>query len=143
MTILRAVGRLLRLGPDLRENTDAGLEITLRNILDQLMAQVVGGIENFIQDRFRTALKMHDLAAAIFRGAAALDPAVILQTVEQSRQGWSLDSHSLGDFFLGELISALGKMNERSPFALAQTERAQALIELRAPGARGAEKHQT
>jgi hypothetical protein len=37
----------------------------------------------------------------------------------------------------------MGKMNKSAPFTLAQTEGPQALIELRAPGARRAEKDET
>ena len=54
----------------------------LRNILDEFVAQLVGGVENFFQDRFRAPLEMDDLAPPVFRRPAALDPAVFLQTVE-------------------------------------------------------------
>ena len=144
MTIARAVRRrLLGLCTNLAEDSNASLEVTLRNILDQLGAQVVGSIENFIEHGLRAALEMDRLAAPILRGTAALDPAVVLKPVEQARQRWSLNSHAFGDLFLGELVSSLGKMHERPPFSLAQTEGPQALIEPRAPGARGAEKDKT
>jgi hypothetical protein len=103
----------------------------------------VGGIENFIEDGFRTPLEMDDFAAPVFGRATALNPAVLLQTVEQSGQGWSLDAHSLGDLFLSEFVSAQRKLHQRAPFALAQPEGAEALIELGAPGSRGGEKHET
>ena len=47
----------------------------------------------------------------------------------------------LGNLLLGELVSGQGKLNQRPPFSLAEAERAEALIELGAPGAGGAEKH--
>jgi hypothetical protein len=144
MTIARAVGRrLLGLFADLAEDSNASLKVTLRNILDQLGAQVVGSIENFIEHGLRAALEMNRLAAPILRGTAALDPAIVLQAVEQARERRSFNPHALGDFLLGELVSALGKVNKGAPFTLAQTEGPQALIELRTPGARGAEKDKT
>jgi len=105
--------------PDPAEDSNAGLEVTLRNILDQFRPQVVGGIENLFQDRFGTPLEMNGFAAAIIRRFAALDPAVVLEAVEQARQSRFLDSHPLSDFFLGKFVSALGKMDQRPPFPLA------------------------
>jgi hypothetical protein len=84
---------------------------------------------------------MDRFATAICRGTAPLAPAVILEAIEQARQGGALDAHALGNFFLGALVPTLRKVNERAPFALAQTERAQPLVELRPPGAGRAEKH--
>ena len=83
---------------------------------------------------------MNGFATAITGGFATLDPAIVLQPVEQARQGRLFDPHSFGDFFLGKFVSALGKMDERPPFPLAQPEGAQALVQLRAPGARGPEE---
>src|SRR5436190_13509499 len=83
---------------------------------------------------------MNGLAAAIVCGIPALDPAVIFQAVQQTRERRAFDSHPLGDLFLGKSISALGKMHERPPFSLAQAEGAQALVELRPPSPGGAEE---
>jgi hypothetical protein len=62
---------------------------------------------------------MNRLATAIGRRAPAFDPAVILQPVEQARQGRAFDPHSLGDFLLSEIVSSLGEVNQRPPFSLA------------------------
>ena len=140
MAIPVGVGGLLGLLPDPGENSNAGFEVTLRNILDQLGAQVVGGVENLIEHGFGTPLEMDGLAAAIRRRASPFDPAVLLQPIEQAGKGRAFDSHSLGDFLLGQFISALREMNERAPFSLAKAERAEPLVEPRAPGARGPEK---
>ena len=91
---------------------------------------------------FERRWRWTDLAAAIAGRLAPFDPAVLLQPVEQAGQGRLFNSHPLGDFLLGELVSALRKVNERPPFALAQAERAQPLIELGAPGTGGAEEEQ-
>src|SRR5205807_159296 len=139
-TIARAIRRPFRLVPYFREHSNTGLEITLRNIFDQFGAQVVGGIENFIEHGFRASLEMNGLAAAIFGRAAPLDPTVVLEAIEQTRERCALDSHPLGDFLLGEFISALRKMHQRAPFALAQAEWAEPLIEPGPPGARRAEE---
>src|SRR5688500_15905345 len=143
MAVLHIVCRLLRLCPDLAENANTGLEIALRNILDEFFAQIVRGIENFIQDGLRTPLQMDDLAAPIKRGTATLDPRVVLQTIQQTSQGGPLNSPPLGDFLLGKLVSTEREMNQRAPFALAKPEGPQALIQLRPPGPRRAEKHET
>jgi hypothetical protein len=142
VTVARAIRRPLCLVPDFREDSNTGLEILLRDIFDQFGAQVVGGIENLVEDGLGTPLEVDSFAAAIFRRTAALDPAVVFQTVEQTGESRALDSHSLGDLLLGELISAFRKMDERSPFSLAQAERAEALIEPGAPGSGRAEEHE-
>ena len=85
---------------------------------------------------------MDRLAPSIRLGPAAFDPAVVLEPIEQARQGGAFDSHSLGDFLLGAIVSSLGKMNERPPFSLAQAEGAEPLIEPGAPGPGGAEEDQ-
>jgi hypothetical protein len=133
---------LLRLLPNTGENSNTSLEVTLRNIFDQFRAQVVGGIENFVQHGFGTALEMNRLATTICFRPAAFDPAVVLEPIEQARQGRAFDSHSLGDFLLGEIVSSLGEMNERPPFSLAQAERAEPLVEPGAPGAGRPEEDQ-
>jgi hypothetical protein len=144
MTIARAVRRrLLGLLPDPREDSNASLKVTLRNILDQFGTQVVGGIENLIEHGLGTALEMDGLATPVGGGTAALDPTVILETIEQAGKGWTLDTHALGDFFLGKVVSTLGKVNERAPLALAQPKRPQALVELRPPGACSAEEYES
>lgn len=143
MTIARAVRGLLGFLPDPGEDSNASLEVTLRNFFDQFGAQVVGGIKNLIEDGFRAPLEMHGLATAICRGSAAFDPAIFLQPIEQSSESGPFDAHAFGDFLLGELIPALGEVNERPPFALAQAEGPQALIEPGPPGTGGAEKDET
>jgi hypothetical protein len=74
---------------------------------------------------------------------APFDPTVILQPIEQAGERRFFDAHPLRDFLLGKFVSALRKVDQRPPFALAQAERAQALIKLRAPGARRAEEQKT
>ncbi len=87
---------------------------------------------------------MNDLATAIARGFASLDPAVLLQTIEQAGQGWFFNSHSLRDFFLGELfVTGLRKMDQGSPFALAEAEGAEPAIEIGAPGSGGPEEEKS
>ena len=142
VAIAGAIRGPLRFCPDLREHANASLKVTLRNILDQFRAQLMGGIENLIEHCFRAALKMDDFAAAIFGRTAALDPAVILETVEQAREGGAFDPHPLSNFFLGKFVSALGEMNERPPLTLAQSERAEPLVQLCPPGAGRAEEDQ-
>jgi hypothetical protein len=102
----------------------------------------MGGIENLVEYASGTALEMDRLATAIGGRAAAFDPAVVLEPIEQARQGCAFDSHPLGDFLLGAIVRALGKMHERPPFSLAQAEWAQALIEPGAPGTSGPEEDQ-
>ena len=70
---------------------------------------------------------MDDFAAAIVRRAAAFHPAVFLEPIEQAGKGRAFNAHALGNFFLGQFVSALREMDQRPPFALAQAERAQAL----------------
>lgn len=88
------------------------------------------------------ALEMDRLAPSIRLGPAAFDPAVVLESIEQARQGCAFNSHALGDFLLGAIVSSLGKMNKRPPFPLAQAEGAEPLIEPGAPGAGGPEEDQ-
>ena len=141
VAVARPIGRgLFRPFPDTGEDPNAGLEVTLRNILDQLGAQVVSRVENLVENGFGTALEMNGFTAAILGGPAALDPAVFLQPVEETGQGGSFDAHPLGNFFLGKFVATLGKMNKRAPFPLAQPERPEALIEPGAPGPGGAEE---
>ena len=142
MTVARAIRRPFRLFPDFSQHFNADFEVSLRNIFDQFPAQIVGRVKNLLEDRLRAALKMDGLAAAILRGIPSPDPAVVFEAIEQAGEGRAFDSHPLRDFFLGEFISALRKMHERPPFSLAQSERAQTLVELRPPGARGAEENQ-
>src|SRR5476651_702804 len=99
------------------------------------MPQLVSGVENFLKHRFRAALKMDDFATAIVWGTAPLHPAIFLEPVEQAGEGRAFNPHPLGNFLLREFVSALREMDQRPPFALAQTERAQTLVELRSPGA--------
>jgi len=140
VTIARAIRRSFRLFPYFREDSNTGFEVSPRNIFDQLGSQVVSGVENFIEDRFRASLEMNGLAAAIFGRPTPLYPTIVLEAIEQTGECCALDPHALGDFFLGEFISALRKMHQRAPFALAQTERPQTLVELGAPRARGPEE---
>jgi hypothetical protein len=135
--VARGGAGLLSLVTDLGENADARLEITLRDILNQFGAQLVGGVENFIEDRLRATLKMDRLAATIFRGTTTFDPAVVLEAVEQSREGRAFNAHAFGDFFLSELISTLRKKHQGAPLSLAEAERAQTLIEPGSPGSGG------
>src|SRR4051812_36449172 len=139
----RAIRRSVRLVPDFREHSNTSLQISLRNIFDQFRAQIVGGIENFLEDRLGASLEVDGFAATILLRPAAFDPAIIFQPVEQTGESRALDAHALGDFLLGECISALGKVDERPPFSLAQAKRAQALVEPGAPGPGRAEKHET
>src|SRR4051812_29921888 len=83
---------------------------------------------------------MDGLAAPVLRRPAPLDPPVVLEAIEESGQGCPLDPHSLGDFLLSEIISALGKMHEGAPLALAQAEGTEALVKPGAPGPGGPEK---
>ena len=62
-------------------------------------------------------------------------------SLEQAGKGRAFNAHTLGNFLLGQFVSALREMDQRPPFALAQAERAQALVELGAPGPGGAEEH--
>src|SRR5256885_7848597 len=75
--------------------------------------------------------------------APPFHPAIVLQTIQQSREGRAFDTHPLGDLFLSELVSPLGEMDEGPPFSLAQAQRAQPPVELRPPGAGGPEKDET
>jgi hypothetical protein len=143
VAIARAIRRLVRLVPDFREDSNTGLEIGLWNIFDEFGAQIVGGIKNLLQDCLGTPLKVDCFAPAIFRRTAAFDPAVGFQPIEQTGKSRAFDSHPFRDFLLGELIAALGKVNERPPFSLAQAQRSQAPIEPGPPGAGGAEKDET
>jgi hypothetical protein len=83
MSIARPVcRRLLGLFANLAEDSNASLEVTLRNILDQFRAQVVGSVENFIENGLGAALEMNDFTTTILRGAAAFDPAIVLKPVQ-------------------------------------------------------------
>src|SRR5206468_4992109 len=112
-------------------------------IFDQFVAQAVGSVENLLEHRLRAALEMDDLAPPIIGRFAPFDPTVLLETVEQTREGWPLNAHPLGDLLLRELVSTLGQVDERAPLPLAQAERTQALIEFGAPGTGGAEEQKT
>src|SRR6476620_12071572 len=85
---------------------------------------------------------MDDLATPILFRAAAFNPAIVLEAIEQSRHGGAFDPHPIRDLLLGEFISTLGKMHKRPPFSLAEAERPQTLVELCAPGAGGPEEDQ-
>jgi hypothetical protein len=86
---------------------------------------------------------MNRFATAIIWRFASLDPSVVLQAVEQTGQRRFFDPHPLRNLFLGKIISALGKMDERAPLPLAQAKGTQTLVKLRPPGARGAEEHES
>jgi hypothetical protein len=135
--------RLLRFPADLGKDPNASVEVARRNILNQFAAQPVRGVEDFFEDRLRPSLEVHNVAATVVRRFTPFHPTVLLQTIEQAGQGWLFNSHPFGDFFLSELVSRLGQVNESPPLSLAQAERAQTLIQLSAPGARRAEKKQT
>src|ERR1700674_6002445 len=105
------------------------------------MPQLVRGVEDFFQNGFRTALQMDNFATPIVRRPAPFHPAIFLEPVEQAGESRSFNPHAPGNFLLREFVSALREMDQRPPFALAQAERAQALVELGAPGPSGAEKH--
>ena len=142
MPVARAIRRPFRLVFYFRENPNTSFQIALRNIVDELAPEVVGGIKNLVEHGLGTPLEMDGLAAAICRRAAALDPAVFLETIEQAGQSRAFDPHPFRDFLLGKRVSALGKMNERSPFSLAEPERAEPLVEPGAPGPGSAEENQ-
>jgi hypothetical protein len=103
----------------------------------------VCGVENLLQDSFRATLEMNDFAPAIVRRFASLDPAVLLEPVEQTGEGWLFNAHPLGDFLLGKLVPTLREVNKCPPLALAQAKRAQTLIEPCPPGPSGPEKQKT
>jgi hypothetical protein len=132
-----------RFFPDLREDANASLKVVRRNILYELVTQPVGGVEYFFEDSFRATLEVNDFAPPVVGRFLPLDPTVLLEPVEQTGERWLFNAHALSDFFLGELVPALGNVNERAPLALAQAERAQTLIEFRAPGTSGAEEQKT
>jgi hypothetical protein len=140
MTVTRAIRWSFRLFPNFREHSNTGFKVSSRNIFDQFRSQIVSGIENLFEDRFRAALQMDSLAAAVVLGIAAFHPAIIFQAVEQAGEGGAFNPHSLGDFFLGQFIPAIRKMHQRPPFSLAQAKRAQTLVELCPPRPRRPKK---
>jgi hypothetical protein len=125
------------------EDPDASLEVVRRNIFNQFVAQPLRGIENFVEDSFRATLELDDFAPPVVGRFSPLDPTVLLEPVEQTGQRWLFDAHALSDFLLREFVPTLGKVNQRAPLALAQAERAETLIESRAPGTGGAEEQET
>jgi hypothetical protein len=132
-----------RFFPDLREDANASLKVVRWNILYELATQPVGSIEYFFEDSFRATLEVDDLAPPVVGRFSPLDPTILLEPVEQTGESWLFNAHPLSNFLLGELVPALGKVDERAPLALAQTERAQTLIKFRAPGTSGAEEQKT
>jgi hypothetical protein len=78
---------------------------------------------------------MHGLASPVLPGWLALHPPVLLEPIENTGERWLLDADARCDFRLRELVTAAREMRERSPLAHAQTERLEALVELRAPNA--------
>jgi hypothetical protein len=116
--------RFLSLFPDLRQNSDAGFEVMGRNIFYKFVAQPVGGVENFVQNSLRATLEMDDFAAPVVGRFSSLDPTTFLKPIEQTGKGGLLNTHTLSNFLLREFVSTLGKVNERTPLALTQTERA-------------------
>src|SRR5205085_7480823 len=106
-------------------------------------AEFVRGTKDLIEHGLRAALEMDNLAAPIVRRFFALDPTIGFEAVEQAGKGRLFNAHVLGDFLLREAIAAAREMHKSAPLALAQTEGTEALVERRAPGTRGAEKHET
>ena len=111
-----------------------------RDILYEFVAQPVRGVENFVEDRLRATLEVDNFAPPVVGRFSPLDPAIFLEPVEKTGERWLFNAHALGDLFLRQFVSTLRKMNKRAPLALGQAERAQALIELGAPGPGGAEE---
>ena len=140
---MRSARRFFSLFPDLGENPDASLEVVRRNIFYKFVAQPMGGVENFVENRFRAALEMDDFAPPVIGRRSPLDPTPLFEPVEQTGKGWLFNAHAFSDFFLGEFVSTLGKVNEGAPFALTQTEWTQALVKFGAPGTGGAEEQET
>jgi hypothetical protein len=58
----------------------------LGNVFNKFVPQFPGGLGNLGEDRFGTALKMDCFAPPIVRRILALDPPIILQAMEQSRE---------------------------------------------------------
>jgi hypothetical protein len=133
----------LRFLPDPCENANTSLEVARRDILNEFVAQAVGGVENFVEDSFRATLEMNDFAPPVVGRFLPLNPTVLLEPVEQSGQRWLFNAHALSDFFLREFVSTLGKVNERAPLPLTQAEWTQTLIKFGAPGTGGAEEQET
>jgi hypothetical protein len=142
-TVFRAGRGFFCLFPDLRQHPDAGVEVVRRNIFYEFVAQHMRGVENFLEDSFRATLEMDDFAPSVVGRRSPLDPTPLLEPVEQTGKGWLFNSHALGDFFLGEFVSTLGKVDERPPLALTQAEWTQALVKFGAPGTGGPEEQET
>jgi hypothetical protein len=142
-TVSRGGRGFFRFLPDLGEDANAGLEVVRRNVLYEFVAEPVRGVENFFEDSLRAALEMDDFAPPVVERFSPLNPTVLLEPVKQTGERWLFNAHPLGDLLLREFVPTLRKVNERAPLALAQTERAETLIEFRAPGARRSEKQKT
>jgi len=86
---------------------------------------------------------MDNFAPPIVGRRSPLDPNTLFEPVQQTGKGWLFNAHALSDFFLREFVSTLGKVNERAPLTLTQTEGAQALVQFGAPGTGGTEEQET
>jgi len=117
-TIFRAGRWFLGLFPNLGKNPDAGFEVVWRDVFYKFVSQPMSGVEYFLQDSFRAALEMNDFATPIVGGGLPLNPTSVLKAIKQTGQGWLFNAHAFSDLFLSELVSSLGKVDKRSPFAL-------------------------
>ncbi|MDQ3119498.1 MAG: hypothetical protein M3Q89_08045 [Verrucomicrobiota bacterium] len=119
---------------DIFEHAHASLEILLRDLGQQLLPKRPSSVEDVLEHRGSARLEMHGFAPAIFLRALPRDPAILLQTVQDTNQGRLFNADARGDFVLGQLVAAPSEMGERGPFPHAQAERLKALIELCPPG---------
>ena len=107
------------------------------------MPQHLRRFENPIKHRGGSALEVHRLTTPIVTRRLPLHPAVLLKSIQNACECRLFNADPRCDFLLRKLVRAPRKMDERGPFALAQTERPQTLIELRPPDARGIAQEQT
>lgn len=124
---------VLRAFQDLLQNANTGVEIARRDLREKLGTKTASGFENRLQHARGARLQMNGLAAAIAAAILPADPAILLQTTQRAGECRLFDTDAGGDFALSQFVGSAGEMDESDPFALAEAERLEAMIEAGAP----------
>lgn len=123
--------------PDAGQDADTRFQVAAGNVFDQFVTQLLRCLKDALQHARSPLLQMHGLATPVRGGALALDPSVLLEPIENAGKRRSFYADAIRDLTLRQLIAAASEMRQRGPLAHTQTERAQALVQLRPPGAGG------
>ncbi|MCY1461002.1 hypothetical protein D9M71_786120 [compost metagenome] len=100
------------------------------------MTQLGGNGFNLFDQRQRRRAKHNFFRPTVFHHRLALHQALAFQTVEQPRQGWSLDADALCQLTLGRGLLEARQVQQHQPAGLGQSEPGKATVEFSTPATR-------